>query len=93
MDNWGWALLLKPLAAVMVLAGLYLIFAFAYLLKRLLRFVWPRWLWRDLLFGEGRYAGPDSSASAGQGDFQRPPFIGGKAGKDRPSLGRVRQDL
>jgi hypothetical protein len=94
MPDWAMALLFKPVAVVLVLAGLYLLTIFARLMRPVLRVFWPRFLWRDLLFGEGRYSGPARQpASAGDSSLQDPAVIRGELGKDRPSLSRVRQDL
>lgn len=93
MEGWGWTLLLKPFAAIGVLAGLFVICLLAHALMRVLRRVWPKWLWKDALFDDGGAGSANSSADAGKSGLQNPAIIRGNLGQNDSRLSGVGKDL
>ena len=92
MENWGWALLLKPIAGVFVLLGLWLVFLLARVLMLGLRRIFPGGKLKAALFDDGRGGGTSQPASAGKGNFQSPPIAGRKPLQDVSSLLGIGKD-
>lgn len=72
MDSWGWALLLKPILGLAMLA---FVFGTAWILARLLRPIFPNGKLKDLLFDDGRQSSAAESACPGQDRLDCPAII------------------
>lgn len=79
MPTWGWALLLKPLAAIGVFA---VVFGVPMLLARLLRPVFPKGRLKNYLFRERGGQSASRSADAGQDALHRVTLIGRESPND-----------
>lgn len=81
MTGWGWALLLKPLVAILLFVA---VFGSAHLLMRAVRrFVPDGWVKR-WLFSDRWGHRPESAASPAQGRLNNTALLGGDSREDAP---------
>lgn len=83
MSEWTWALLFKPIAAILVFA---VVFGIPILLAKALRPLFPEGRLKDWLFRERGTDSASGSASPTQGVLDKPAVTVRQVGEDRSGL-------
>ena len=84
MPNWGWALVLKPFAAILIIA---VVFVVPWLLvEKVLRPIFPKGRLKDVLFGERGRQDASSPADPHKRALDHAPVVSRERNEDRAGL-------